>query len=553
MKLTQETLDWISDNLSRLLGLPHSDAQQMAEQLSNGPESIEYLQGLLGEDSDALNFISAFAERTSKPAPPKQKSYANPAPTPKPAAKETTGTFKDPTRVYRKKDNNESYLVSAKLNSGTATPPQSHATQPSSANTSPKHDVPKKAAKQKKTYVVVTVDSLTAGDRVGNLVGLNGRPICQCLAAKHGLLTNCLTCGKVICSLEGPGPCPSCGSLVESAIQQVTMIQSKQNYHHAVAMPESPSASKNSKKSKASAPGNHVVNRYGASVGATASGAVSTPGGPRESEASFPTLASEKDLIALRKAEEQRERLLDYQKNSTARTRVFDSASDFDFNSDAQNKWLTAEERGLALKKAKEQEKLEEERKKARVISIDLQSRRVVLEKVESAASFRNRSYEEEVHISRENSPAFQEAPNAPGSTGLFQNPTLRIIPKFIPPTPLKQDSKEIDRTKKSKGQDKKAKSVEQPWIKEDSKLADKPATMKKLREILADEGQGTENVSPAKAQERAFAETAKKQEAEVRKYLKGPRRVQDNYDEDGVSFSVGDTGSAVGDEPVCG
>ncbi|KAJ3222731.1 hypothetical protein HDU81_009627 [Chytriomyces hyalinus] len=550
MKDTQETLDWISDNLSRLLGLPHSDALQMANQLSNGQESIEYLQGLLGEDSDALNFIAAFVERTSKPAPPKQKSYANAAPTPKPAAQEATGTFKDPTRVYRKKDNSESYLVSSKLNSGTATPPQSHAIPPSSANTSPKQDAPKKATKQKKNYIVVTVDSLTAGDRVGNLVGLNGRPICQCLAAKHGLLTNCLTCGKVICLLEGPGPCPSCGSLVESAIQQVTMIQSKQNYNHAVAMPESPpSTAKTTKKNKPA----HVVNRYGASVGATASAAVSTPGGPRESEASFPTLASEKDLIALRKAEEQRERLLDYQKNSTARTRVFDSASDFDFNSDAQNKWLTAEERGLALKKAKEQERLEEERKKARVMSIDLQSRRVVLEKVESASAFRNRSYEEEVHTSRENAPSFQEVPITPGSTGLFQNPTLRIVPKFIPPTPSKQDSKETDRIKKPKSQDKKAKSLEQPWKKEDTKLADKPATMKKLREILADEGQGAENVSPAKAQERAFAETAKKQEAEVRKYLKGPRRVQDNYDEDGVSFSVGDAGSSLGDEPVCG
>ncbi|ORY45226.1 hypothetical protein BCR33DRAFT_196792 [Rhizoclosmatium globosum] len=103
---------------------------------------------------------------------------------------------------------------------------------------------------------------------------------------------------------------------------------------------------------------------------------------------------TEKEMLALKKAEEQRERLLDYQRNSTARTRVFDTASDFDFQSDSQNKWLTAEERAQALKNLKEQQRLEEERKRSRVISIDLQSRSVKQESYAEPVGARQLSYE---------------------------------------------------------------------------------------------------------------------------------------------------------------
>jgi uncharacterized Zn finger protein (UPF0148 family) len=44
------------------------------------------------------------------------------------------------------------------------------------------------------------------------------------IARKHGLFTNCLKCGKVICNAEGPGPCTFCGNLVESPQQQLEML-----------------------------------------------------------------------------------------------------------------------------------------------------------------------------------------------------------------------------------------------------------------------------------------------------------------------------------------
>ncbi|KAJ3117318.1 hypothetical protein HK100_000845, partial [Physocladia obscura] len=102
------------------------------------------------------------------------------------------------------------------------------------------------------------------------------------------------------------------------------MIQSNQNQ----VVPRQTSSSKfhhsqqHSLKTKAPAPGQNSSSRYVAKAGGRASIAVTNPGGQRDSEAVFPTLTSEKDLAALRKAEEQMARLLEYQKNSTARTRV---------------------------------------------------------------------------------------------------------------------------------------------------------------------------------------------------------------------------------------
>ncbi|KAJ1497501.1 Activating signal cointegrator 1 [Coelomomyces lativittatus] len=37
------------------------------------------------------------------------------------------------------------------------------------------------------------------------------RPMCGCKATRHSLVTNCLTCGYIVCEEEGPrGPCPFC-------------------------------------------------------------------------------------------------------------------------------------------------------------------------------------------------------------------------------------------------------------------------------------------------------------------------------------------------------
>ncbi|KAI9330984.1 hypothetical protein BDR26DRAFT_824679 [Obelidium mucronatum] len=336
---------------------------------------------------------------------------------------------------------------------------------------------------------------------------------------------------------------------------------------------------KSSPKSSAKKQQQHVVNRYGQVAGASAATAVTQPGGPRDSDALFPTLASEKDLIALQKAEEQRERLLDYQRNSTARTRVFDTASDFDFQSDVQNKWLTAEERAIALKNLKEQERLEEERKKSRVISIDLQNRRVIhepslpnstglpdrrqlsYEAAKSSSIFNSHAaHEQNVH-SEDASAVVSSLTSEPGSTGLFLNPTVRIAPKYIPPTPpAKESSKSTSTSTSSSKQSKPNKNQIQPWkageIDKENSSREKPATMKQMRELLAASGelQETEAIGHQFTAAMQAKKLAAKREAEARKYLKVERRrVQDDYDFESSSWNISSGVDGPGDEPACG
>lgn len=47
----------------------------------------------------------------------------------------------------------------------------------------------------------------------GSIVFQQGKP-CSCQARSHRLVSNCLSCGKIVCEQEGEGPCHFCGALV---------------------------------------------------------------------------------------------------------------------------------------------------------------------------------------------------------------------------------------------------------------------------------------------------------------------------------------------------
>ena len=45
-------------------------------------------------------------------------------------------------------------------------------------------------------------------------VPVPGRHVCECQATRHELIANCLSCGRIVCSQEGEGPCTFCGTIV---------------------------------------------------------------------------------------------------------------------------------------------------------------------------------------------------------------------------------------------------------------------------------------------------------------------------------------------------
>ena len=198
---------------------------------------------------------------------------------------------------------------------------------PAELEASKPEDIPKQQPKkQKKKYKIKTIDSLDANDRVGKVQGIHGRLYCECLAVKHGLLANCLFCGKIVCKLEGPGPCPSCGVLVESRQQQLELLrQSRQDGFHTL----------------------------------------------------------------LEKAQNQKSKLLQQDQDLETRkihgTRLLlfylaDQASDFDSTSEIYNKWTRPEDRALALKKHQALEQEKEEAKSKRTMTLDFDRQEFVLE-----------------------------------------------------------------------------------------------------------------------------------------------------------------------------
>lgn len=78
-----------------------------------------------------------------------------------------------------------------------------------STGTSNSHRGIQNNPKKKKGGKVI---SLAEASR-GSIVFQQGKP-CACQARRHRLVSNCLSCGKIVCEQEGEGPCNFCGALV---------------------------------------------------------------------------------------------------------------------------------------------------------------------------------------------------------------------------------------------------------------------------------------------------------------------------------------------------
>ena len=60
-----------------------------------------------------------------------------------------------------------------------------------------------------------------------DVVRVAGRRKCECQAVKHGLVSNCLGCGRIVCSQEGSGPCLFCGALVVTREEEQVVLDRK--------------------------------------------------------------------------------------------------------------------------------------------------------------------------------------------------------------------------------------------------------------------------------------------------------------------------------------
>lgn len=293
--------------------------------------------------------------------------------------------------------------------------------------------------------------------------------------------------------MEGPGPCPFCGEEVIDNEQQVRVYQQKQREK----LKEEKTIlikTSNNKDGSGSSSSN--------AAHGTSSSSSSTP--VRPSQEQIDQQRSEKLAIKLEvqmemekrekayeKAVMMRERLLDFDKHSTERTKIYDTATDFDPNmTAANNKWLSPEERLKAIKKEQALREYEKNKKKNVKIVIDLKTKQIIelpsdpfeYKEEESTPSSKTKEQEEE-----------------DTGTGYYINPFIKEIPKYVKvniydkekkekekPKSIsekKNEQKEKERAAREKARKEAAKQKEKEKEKEENKNGStSPSTTKKVK-----------------------------------------------------------------------
>lgn len=195
----------------------------------------------------------------------------------------------------------------------------------------------------------------------GSVIYQKGKP-CSCQARRHKLVSNCLSCGKIVCEQEGEGPCNFCGALVLRE-------------------------------------------------GSTYAGLEST---------SLPMSDAEVAAEAFAK------RLVEYDRNSAARTTVYDDQSDY-YEIEG-NSWLSKEEKDLLIKKQQEIKEAEQKRKNKVIVTFDLVGRKVLVNEDDASELVSEHSIlrpPEEREVNR-----------------IQPNPNIRVQPVFVNIGSSRQPSK---------------------------------------------------------------------------------------------------------------
>ncbi|CAO0796922.1 unnamed protein product [Mucor circinelloides] len=425
---------------------------------------------MVGTSDEALAFIQEFTERRfhSKQASAEQ-SKASPKPKPKPAASTAVNATASPSSsstvssipntesegvfpalpsnqqpyetmwpanisVHQKKE--DEYFAGLRKNRrsknnksqtnelrAAAFPSENKQTSTTNASASAKKE--KKTSKKEMTLEA----ALKELDIKAETPGKKRKP-CQCQATKHPLLTaapNCLNCGKIICTAEGVGPCSFCESPVLSKEQQVALIAEAKKKRAEQKQAQNQPAKR--------APGS-------ANSGGKAAYASKLGGGNISSYGS--SYQSSDDDDSRLKAEQHKEKLLEFQRTSAQRSTVIDQATDFELPTDQSNPWLTSQERALMLKKQQSNLRRIERKGQSnrhKVMTIDVQTKQVKVQDADSSSS----SDDEVAETVTKMDLSKKKANNDKSSAGTYAyNPLLKGIeaPKFVGKS-----------TKKTKGQ----------------------------------------------------------------------------------------------------
>ncbi|XP_073508935.1 activating signal cointegrator 1 isoform X2 [Phyllobates terribilis] len=192
------------------------------------------------------------------------------------------------------------------------------------------------SSSSKKKQKFVNLYTKEGQDRLAVLIP--GRYPCECLAQKHKLINNCMTCGRIVCEQEGSGPCLFCGNLVCTKEETDILVR------------DSNKSQKLRKKLL----------------------------GGAEQGLKMDLLPHQEMRLneGLERAKQHRDKLLEYDKTSVRRTHVIDDESDY-FSTDS-NQWLSQAERETLRKKEQELQEMRHASRLSRKVTIDFAGRKVL-------------------------------------------------------------------------------------------------------------------------------------------------------------------------------
>eukprot|EP01113_Clastostelium_recurvatum_P042307 TRINITY_DN6849_c0_g3_i2.p1 TRINITY_DN6849_c0_g3~~TRINITY_DN6849_c0_g3_i2.p1 ORF type:complete len:227 (+),score=30.64 TRINITY_DN6849_c0_g3_i2:60-683(+) len=159
---------WLTAQLQQLLGFEAGDIANHVMSLDTDEEAAQYLYNFLGDEKRIKRFVATFLEKRKR------------------APRERRVEVPDDVKVYKKSTKEDDGIKKA-----------------------PKQKNPDAAGSKKRGNKQQPVNL----QDLDNMV-MPGRRSCDCQAARHALLTNCLGCGKVVCMQEGFGPCLFCNFYV---------------------------------------------------------------------------------------------------------------------------------------------------------------------------------------------------------------------------------------------------------------------------------------------------------------------------------------------------
>lgn len=163
-------------------------------------DAKEYLDNIIGQEA-GKNVIAEYLQRRGH----SESQNVN---------KPTQNTSTSNLQAYVKPRTNDGLVIGAKKQQKASkeVTASSNRENRTSTGTSESQNVNKRTtgnSKKKKSGKVVSLAEASKG----SIVYQKGKP-CSCQARQHRLISNCLSCGKIVCEQEGEGPCNFCGALV---------------------------------------------------------------------------------------------------------------------------------------------------------------------------------------------------------------------------------------------------------------------------------------------------------------------------------------------------